>query len=480
MYIYVYVFISLSSNVYAFFFYFLFFLLKKKKKIHKVKLFRKMEAIAKALPRKKVFQRTSWQKQKQKQTNKQTNKRYEENELPMIALFDCGNTNDEHAEQICKQLLPGGTPNILIYRRMSKPRLLPKEYRSDNQIVGYLHGLMQPPVTFLEERSQCEDFVTDDRYLNVLFFGTDDTSVFESVADSLRDFARFARTKNPSNAEAFFASVPSILAWRTFGENPIAFGGNLSDAQAIHTFVLNQYLPALGEFNEHTQQQYIKRGLPVVWIAFDSNDDATARLLLTAEGIAGQYLGALSFVKLDVFEQPKIAENFELIPKKEEKAEGEDDSSTEENSKKLPQVLIMNQLAQLKQPINLDDIEGSINNVVNQYFQGYFLKKKKKKKIFRGDVQSELEGVEDDTDDDDEADGSSETAVEDDDDDDEDGSSFNNNKTERDKHLSFFFCFVCLNNIVAFFASAYAPDFTDTIFFSLTIFNLQTIFLFKD
>ena len=93
----------------------------------KVKLFRKFESMAKSLPRKRIF------------------KRYETNELPMVILFDCGNNEDTNAEQLCSQIVGmNNLPQIIIFRSQMKPRTLPSEYKSENQVTNYLYELMQP------------------------------------------------------------------------------------------------------------------------------------------------------------------------------------------------------------------------------------------------------------------------------------------------------------------------------------------------
>ena len=141
-------------------------------------MFRRYESIAKSLPRKKIF------------------KRYEEEELPLIIAFDCGNPEDKQAEGLCKQIIGENIPNVVVFRPRQQPRALPNEYRSDNQIITYLYNLMQPAVRYLEELTDCEDFVADDTQMNVVLFGQESTGSYDQVADLLREFARFGKTRN--------------------------------------------------------------------------------------------------------------------------------------------------------------------------------------------------------------------------------------------------------------------------------------------
>jgi hypothetical protein len=336
----------------------------------KVKLFRKFESLAKSLPRKRQF------------------KRYEEEELPLVILFDCGNAADVSAEQVCAQLVGTNLPNVVIFRRGVKPRTLSSELRSDNAIASYLFDLMQPPVKYLEELNEVEDFVADDSSMKTMLFGKD-AGVFDVVAEALREFGHFGRTQNPTAAESYDIDAPAIAVWATHGtENPIRFSGNMSDAQAVHAFVLNNYLPIFGEFNEQTQKQYVKRGLPIVWVAYsqqseeDDSEDGLATVALRNSQLfdvsrvaAGQHRGQLSFVKLDVDAQPELARNFGLVtePKaakqpSEEDGDEEDAEEVEDEKPQLPQLLIMNQLLQLRENVDSENIPESFRSFLERYY----------------------------------------------------------------------------------------------------------------
>lgn len=119
----------------------------------------------------------------------------------MIIAFDCGNPEDKQAEGLCKQIIGENIPNVVVFRPRQQPRALPNDYRSDNQIITYLYNLMQPAVRYLEEINDCEDFVADDTQMNVVLFGNEPTGSFDQVADLLREFARFGKTRNEAVIE---------------------------------------------------------------------------------------------------------------------------------------------------------------------------------------------------------------------------------------------------------------------------------------
>merc|ERR1712032_1296501 len=266
------------------------------------------------------------------------------------------------------------------------------------------------------------DFVADESDLHCMLFSqsTDKQaiSVYEHVSDSLRDFGKYGRTQNPLIVESFDldeAQLPSLLIWRTFGENPQIFAGNITSPEAVREFVMNNFVPVFGEFNGKTSQRYMKRGLPILWVAYNNemNEDALQLLLNSALSIARRYKGQLTFVQLDVDAQPQIAQNFGVNVKKKDDEE-DDDEEEEEEETKLPQVFIMNQVAQVKEAVNMEDIEASVQKVIDEYLMQL--------RIQRGDVMPELQG-DDDDDDEFEEDDDDEDEDEDDDDDDEEDDS---------------------------------------------------------
>merc|ERR1712204_118299 len=152
-------------------------------------------------------------------------------------------------------------------------------------------------------------------------------------------------------------------------------------------------------------------GLPILWVAYNNemNEDALQLLLNSALSIARRYKGQLTFVQLDVDAQPQIAQNFGVNVKKKDDEEDDEDDVEEEEETKLPQVFIMNRVAQVKEPVNMEDIEAAVQKVIDEYLMQL--------RIQRGDVMPELQGDDDDDDEFEEED------EDDDDDDDEEDDS---------------------------------------------------------
>jgi len=123
----------------------------------------------------------------------------------------------------------------------------------------------------------------------------------------------------------------------------------------------------------------MKRGLPILWVAYNDKlaDDALQLLLNSALSVAKRYRGQLTFVQLDVDAQPQIAQNFgfDVADSKgdgdpdEEDEDEDDDEEGNDDSNVLPQVFIMNQIAQIKERVDMDDIEGTVTKVINDYLQ---------------------------------------------------------------------------------------------------------------
>eukprot|EP00486_Rosalina_sp_Unknown_P005740 CAMPEP_0201570744 /NCGR_PEP_ID=MMETSP0190_2-20130828/13118_1 /ASSEMBLY_ACC=CAM_ASM_000263 /TAXON_ID=37353 /ORGANISM="Rosalina sp." /LENGTH=556 /DNA_ID=CAMNT_0047994603 /DNA_START=38 /DNA_END=1708 /DNA_ORIENTATION=- len=331
--------------------------------VYKVRLFKKIDGIAKRIPKHKLF------------------KRYEEEDIPRFVLFDCGSTEDQAAENVCKQIVGQNVPNILIFRPAQQPRTLPTDLKSDKDIITYLYNLMQPAVKYLDELVEAEDFVADDSELHTLLFSKnsdmDAIRVYDQVSDSLRDYGYFGRTRNPTVIESFDldeTQLPALLIWRTFGENPQIFAGNITSPENVRDFIMNNYVPVFGEFNPMTSKRFMKRGLPILWVSYNNkmSEDGLQLLLNSALSIAKRYRGQLTFVQLDTDAQPQIAQNFGLQVKSKNE-DGEDDEDRDEDDEddddeaNGPHVFIMNQIAQIKEIVNMDDIEGTVQKVIDEY-----------------------------------------------------------------------------------------------------------------
>jgi len=354
--------------------------------VYRIKLFKKLEGIAKRIDKNKLF------------------KRYSSEDLPRFVLFDCGSPIDAASENVCSQIVGQNIPNILIFRPSSQPRSLPSELKSDKDILSYLYRLMQPAVDYLEEVADAERFVSDDSSMHcVLFHGDIKTdaqksaiSVYDSVSDALRDYGRFGRSKNEEAMAVFDvdeAQLPALYVWRTFGANPILFSGNGSDSETVREFLLSQFVPLFGEFTPTTQPRFMQRALPILWFAVGDAMTAEARkaLLEKGEELAVRYQGQLTFVYLDVDAQPQIAQNFGLEGSQSEDG-GDEDEDMEDvdgasEGEGVPQVFIMNQIAQVKRGVDMDDVEGTVQGVIDEYLLQL--------RISRGQAMGELHSDDD-------------------------------------------------------------------------------------
>eukprot|EP01084_Bolivina_argentea_P236919 398293_1 len=379
--------------------------------VYKVRLFKKLDGIAKRIPKHKLF------------------KRYEEEDIPRFVLFDCGSTEDGASSNVCKQIVGENVPNVLIFRPLSQPRTLPSDLKSDRDIITYLYDLMQPAVKYLDELIDAEDFVADDSEMHCLLFTknthTDAIKMYDDVSDSLRDYAKFGRTRNPVVIESFDLDeeqLPALLIWRTFGENPQTFEGNITNREVVRDFIMNNYVPIFGEFNPVTSKRFMKRGLPMLWVAYNNKmtEDMLSLLLESALSVAERYRGQMTFVQLDTDAQPQIAQNFGLNVKDkdaedeegrdEEDEDDDEDEDDEENV--LPQVFIMNQIAQVKEKVDMENVEETIQKVIDEYLLQLRIK--------RGDVMPELQTEDDDDDEFEEDDDEEDDDEEEDDEEEED------------------------------------------------------------
>merc|ERR1719361_2487866 len=138
-----------------------------------------------------------------------------------------------------------------------------------------------------------------------------------------------------------------------------------SDIETVREFLLSQFVPLFGEFTPSTQPRFMKRGLPLLWFAVGDAMTSEARkaLLTKGEELAVGYQGQLTFVYLDVDAQPQIAQNFGLEGSRSEDGGDEDEDMEDVDDGAgegggVPAVFIMNQIAQIKRGVDMDDVEG--------------------------------------------------------------------------------------------------------------------------
>lgn len=286
-------------------------------------VWKRWERIARAIPNKKQF------------------KRADEDELPMVARFDC---SGEYQKKACEQLVGNKLPAIVMWKS-NIPRFFPEEVRTDTQVFDYLAKQMQEAVQYQETLEEAEYFVTEDT-ISMMYFGKDESGAYRQIADILRDLAQFGRTADVSIAEAFEAEVPSLRLYRPFDESPLTFPGNLSDGQAIGQFLREYSVPMFGEWSPKTMKLYQNRKLPVVFIAVDPTEDETETVLETASNLAVEFWGEFSFTQLDGIMNADVAQRLGVT--------------------QLPEVLIL-QGQETRMTIDLDAPELTIRTAISQW-----------------------------------------------------------------------------------------------------------------
>lgn len=286
-------------------------------------LWKRWERIARAMPKKKQF------------------KRNDEDELPVVARFDCSGEK----LMACQQLLQGAKLPSVVFWKSKSPRFFPEEVRTDTDVFNYLAKQMQEAVAYQETLEEAEYFVTEEG-ISMMYFGKDESGAYRQIADLLRDNANFGRTNDPTIAEAMEAEVPSLRLYRPFDDSPLTFYGNLSDANAMATFLREYSVPMFGEWSAKTAKLYQNRRLPVVFIAVDPTEDETETVLKVGEQLAIEYWGEYSLTQLDGIMNADVAARLGVT--------------------QLPEVLIL-QGKEHRAPIDLDNPEQSIRAAVTAW-----------------------------------------------------------------------------------------------------------------
>eukprot|EP00494_Astrolonche_serrata_P034407 UN34676 len=205
---------------------------------------------------------------------------------------------------------------------------------------------MEEAVTYFDTVDDAEYFITEPG-INVVYFGADEEGVFRSVADLLRDIAKFGRTRVEEIIDTFDeAADDSIVMYRNFDTSPLAYSGNITDSTEISTFVRENSVPLFGEWKANSNRLYQSRKLPILFIGVDGTEDETEDVLEEARKLAIEYRDEFSFTHLDSNFNADVARRLGI--------------------KNMPEVLILSG-QEVRKQIDYDNAEKSIREAIDEW-----------------------------------------------------------------------------------------------------------------
>jgi len=229
-------------------------------------------------------------------------------EVP-LAKVDC-----TVEKELCERYEVQGFPTIKIFRKNSAPTDYDKG-RTATDIVKFLKKQMQPPFVVLSSEEELNNLKSSDDVVVVGFFSSEDSDeakVLKAVANTLGDTASFGLATDESVARKADSRLGAIVVFRKFDEPVVKYSGEIKE-QELTNFIKSESFPLVGEIGPENYQKYVERNLPLLWFFVDfANEDVTKPLLESANHVAQNVKGKLSFVKLDGQRWASHAKNFGL------------------------------------------------------------------------------------------------------------------------------------------------------------------------
>jgi len=171
--------------------------------------------------------------------------------------------------------------------------------RTKDKILSWVKTQELPAVSMLESQEDVDALLEKGQIVLVAHLSPeDDTGLaeVEKAADKLRsDLVVGVSTGNLLEDDM---TAPVLAFYPPDLETPLYFFGEVTSASIMKIFKRERF-PALGEIGPDNYQDYMDRGLPLVWIAVEPQAKATEAALDILEPFAVDRKGALSFVWVD-------------------------------------------------------------------------------------------------------------------------------------------------------------------------------------
>jgi protein disulfide-isomerase A1 len=214
----------------------------------------------------------------------------------VLAKVDC--TADEN-KAVCSKYDIKGFPTLKIFDGSQTKFEDYSAGRTKNDIVSTMKKANKPAVSDITSSDQLIKLVEENTVVAVLYnLDGSDMEAFTEFASQNKASYTFAVITDATVTDIGAASG-EIYLHRNFDE-PLKFDGTVADRSKFFQFLVAESFPPLGDIGPDTYQSYVDRGLPLVWCFIDyTKEESKEELSNVYTAVAKQYLGQLSFVRLD-------------------------------------------------------------------------------------------------------------------------------------------------------------------------------------
>jgi len=170
--------------------------------------------------------------------------------------------------------------------------------RTEQSIVTWVMKKVGPPAIVLEDAAAADAFEREHKLLVIGVFQEDGQhrTVFEKVARQLEDVF-FAYSLSPAVAGKYGLTAPAVRMHYPFDEKVADYSGDLTDEQALETFVKAHRHPIVTTFSGETAAELFGDGRPILFLfrhKDDKGEKAEKELQSAAVGLNRKVLVSLA------------------------------------------------------------------------------------------------------------------------------------------------------------------------------------------
>jgi len=182
--------------------------------------------------------------------------------------------------------------------------------RTEQTIIQWLRTRSMPPVSVLESADDVEAFRKKGSVVLVGFFAADgdEAKVLNDVAEANRESVVVGQVTS-GDVKIEGTEFGKLFMFRDFEEPIVAFDGEVS-VEGITDFLNAERFPLIDAIGPENYKDYVDRGLPIVWISLNADDEAELKTILdSVMPFAKDAKGKLSFTYVDATKYAQHVQN---------------------------------------------------------------------------------------------------------------------------------------------------------------------------
>lgn len=184
--------------------------------------------------------------------------------------------------------------------------------RDQKTIVSWVKKKTGPPAKALEDAAALEAFKESADAVAVgIFKDEEQAATFLSVAQTDDEVSYGVAYDNAAVAAAAEVEAPAIVVFKKFDEGKAVFEGDVTDKEAVATFVSGNSLPLIIPFSQETAPKIFGGAIKNHNLIFvdESNEEEYTKIKETLNGVAKKFQGKILFVTVDKSED-RVVEFF--------------------------------------------------------------------------------------------------------------------------------------------------------------------------